>query len=126
LRRASRDPVFSLDRANLSMIQVDEGVCQPAGDRFWGHFPEGSASIQATACMSKPGLGHRMTKAQLLDASEQVSEAVASDSETQAYVEALEQRSDVLEQNIPSGDSLADSPQDQRTGASAEAEQHFK
>jgi hypothetical protein len=67
-----------------------------------------------------------MTKAQLLDASEQVSEAVASDSETQAYVEALEQRSDVLEQNIPSGDSLADSPQDQRTGASAEAEQHFK
>ena len=38
---------------------------------------------------------------------EQVSEAVASDSETQAYVEELEQRSDVLEQHIPSGDSLA-------------------
>src|SRR5438445_2925548 len=38
---------------------------------------------------------------------EQVSEAVASDAETQAYVEELEQRSDVLEQHIPSGDSLA-------------------
>jgi predicted ATP-grasp superfamily ATP-dependent carboligase len=38
---------------------------------------------------------------------EQVSEAVSSDAETQAYVEELEQRSDVLEQNIPSGDSLA-------------------
>jgi len=38
---------------------------------------------------------------------EQVSEAVAADAETQAYVEELEQRSDVLEQHIPSGDSLA-------------------
>jgi predicted ATP-grasp superfamily ATP-dependent carboligase len=38
---------------------------------------------------------------------EQVSEAVASDAETQAYVEELEQRSDVLEQHLPSGDSLA-------------------
>jgi predicted ATP-grasp superfamily ATP-dependent carboligase len=38
---------------------------------------------------------------------EQVSEAVASDAETQAYVEELEQRSDVLEQNLPSGDTLA-------------------
>jgi predicted ATP-grasp superfamily ATP-dependent carboligase len=38
---------------------------------------------------------------------EQVSEAVSSDAETQAYVEELEQRSDVLEQHIPSGDSLA-------------------
>src|SRR4051812_24483572 len=38
---------------------------------------------------------------------EQVSEAVSSDAETQAYVEELEQRTDVLEQNLPSGDSLA-------------------
>src|SRR3954451_2709314 len=38
---------------------------------------------------------------------EQVSEAVFSDAETQAYVEELEQRTDVLEQNLPSGDSLA-------------------
>jgi predicted ATP-grasp superfamily ATP-dependent carboligase len=38
---------------------------------------------------------------------EQVSEAVASDAETQAYVEELEQRTDVLEQNLPSGDTLA-------------------
>ena len=36
-----------------------------------------------------------------------MSEAVAADAETQAYVEELEQRSDVLEQHIPSGDSLA-------------------
>jgi proteasome assembly chaperone (PAC2) family protein len=41
--------------------------------------------------------------------SEQVSEAVAADAETAAYVEELEQRSDELgdEINIPSGDTLA-------------------
>jgi proteasome assembly chaperone (PAC2) family protein len=40
---------------------------------------------------------------------EQVSEAVAADAETQAYVEELEQRTDELgdEINIPSGDTLA-------------------
>ncbi len=41
--------------------------------------------------------------------SEQVSEAVASDDETSAYVEELEQRAEILddEQDIPSGESLA-------------------
>jgi predicted ATP-grasp superfamily ATP-dependent carboligase len=41
--------------------------------------------------------------------SEQVSEAVASDEETAAYVAELEQRADVLdeEENLPSGESLA-------------------
>jgi proteasome assembly chaperone (PAC2) family protein len=41
--------------------------------------------------------------------SEQVSEAVASDEETAAYVEELEQRAEMLddEQEIPSGESLA-------------------
>jgi proteasome assembly chaperone (PAC2) family protein len=41
--------------------------------------------------------------------STQVSEAVASDAETAAYVEELEQRVDTLseEENLPSGDSLA-------------------
>jgi proteasome assembly chaperone (PAC2) family protein len=39
---------------------------------------------------------------------EQVSAAVASDAETSAYVEELEQRSDVFEEeNIPSGDTIA-------------------
>ena len=40
---------------------------------------------------------------------EQVSEAVASDAETAAYVEELEQRSDTLEQaiDLPSGDAIA-------------------
>jgi predicted ATP-grasp superfamily ATP-dependent carboligase len=39
---------------------------------------------------------------------EQVSSAVASDAETQAYVEELEQRSDELEEHdIPSGESIA-------------------
>jgi hypothetical protein len=40
---------------------------------------------------------------------EQVSEAVASDEETAAYVEELEQRVDSLEQqpDLPSGDALA-------------------
>ena len=41
--------------------------------------------------------------------SEQVSEAVASDEETAAYVEELEQRADELaeEADLPSGDALA-------------------
>ncbi len=41
--------------------------------------------------------------------STQVSEAVASDAETAAYVEELEQRVDVMpdEENLPSGDTLA-------------------
>jgi proteasome assembly chaperone (PAC2) family protein len=41
--------------------------------------------------------------------SEQVSEAVAADAETAAYVEELEQRSDVLDQEsqLPSGESIA-------------------
>ncbi len=34
-------------------------------------------------------------------------EAVAADAETAAYVEELEQRTDVLEENLPSGDTLA-------------------
>jgi proteasome assembly chaperone (PAC2) family protein len=39
---------------------------------------------------------------------EQVSEAVASDAETAAYVEELEQRSDTIEETeLPSGDALA-------------------
>ena len=41
--------------------------------------------------------------------SEQVSEAVAADADTAAYVEELERRVDMLnvEEDIPSGDSLA-------------------
>ncbi len=41
--------------------------------------------------------------------SEQVTEAVASDAETAAYVEELERRADLLEasENLPSGESLA-------------------
>jgi hypothetical protein len=40
--------------------------------------------------------------------SEQVSEAVASDEETAAYVAELEQRADVIaDETLPSGDSLA-------------------
>ena len=41
--------------------------------------------------------------------SEQVSEAVASDPDTAAYIEELEQRADTLaeEADLPSGDALA-------------------
>jgi predicted ATP-grasp superfamily ATP-dependent carboligase len=56
-------------------------------------------------------LGTEIDTAELADAvdaySEQVSEAVAADAETAAYVEELEQRSDVFDQSLPSGDSLA-------------------
>jgi predicted ATP-grasp superfamily ATP-dependent carboligase len=58
-------------------------------------------------------LGTTIDVAELEEASdrynEQVSEAVASDEETSAYVEELEQRAEMLddEQEIPSGESLA-------------------
>jgi predicted ATP-grasp superfamily ATP-dependent carboligase len=58
-------------------------------------------------------LGAEIDTAELAEAaenySEQVSEAVASDPDTAAYVEELEQRADTLEEeaNLPSGDALA-------------------
>ena len=58
-------------------------------------------------------VGGRVDTAELAQAeqtySEQVSEAVAADEETAAYVEELEQRTDTLDEHIdiPSGDTLA-------------------
>src|SRR3989440_10266838 len=58
-------------------------------------------------------LGTQIDTAELQEASEryseQVTEAVASDEETQAYVEELEQRAELLEdeEDLPSGESLA-------------------
>src|SRR5438128_9606863 len=58
-------------------------------------------------------LGAQIDTAELEEAStsyaEQVSEAVASDEETAAYVQELEQRVDVLEEaeHLPSGDTIA-------------------
>jgi proteasome assembly chaperone (PAC2) family protein len=58
-------------------------------------------------------LGTKIEVAELEEASdrysEQVSEAVASDEETAAYVEELEQRAEMLDddQDLPSGESLA-------------------
>jgi proteasome assembly chaperone (PAC2) family protein len=58
-------------------------------------------------------LGTSVDTAELEEAAEtysvQVSEAVASDAETQAYVEELEQRTEMLEveENLPSGDTIA-------------------
>jgi predicted ATP-grasp superfamily ATP-dependent carboligase len=60
-------------------------------------------------------LGTEIDTAELAEAEEsyavQVSEAVASDAETAAYVEELERRADTVdafsEENLPSGDSLA-------------------
>lgn len=58
-------------------------------------------------------LGAAIDTKELRDAAdryaEQVSEAVASDEETAAYVEELEQRADTLtEEDLPSGDTLAE------------------
>jgi proteasome assembly chaperone (PAC2) family protein len=65
--------------------------------------------------------------------SSQVSEAVASDPETQAYVEELEQRADSLESiaeegQLPSGEALADELtrflRDRDRGSSGEPDEH--
>jgi hypothetical protein len=65
-------------------------------------------------CQRLGGLiGAEITTAELEEAvdryNEQVSAAVASDPETAAYVEELEQRADTLaaEENLPSGETLA-------------------
>jgi proteasome assembly chaperone (PAC2) family protein len=65
-------------------------------------------------CERLAGLvGGELDTAELAEAAEsysrQVSEAVAADEETAAYVEELEQRTDSLEweQNLPSGDTIA-------------------
>ena len=58
-------------------------------------------------------LGTEIDVSELEEAAEtyaaQVTEAVAADAETQAYVEELEQRTELLEQeeNLPSGDAIA-------------------
>ncbi len=72
--------------------------------------PSPRAALALCTRLSKL-LGAGIDTAELEEAvdayNEQVSEAVASDAETQAYVEELEQRTDTLEENLPTGDSLA-------------------
>ncbi len=74
--------------------------------------PSPRAALALTQRLSDV-LGTDIDTAELDEASEryseQVSEAVASDDETAAYVEELEERAELLddEQQLPSGDSLA-------------------
>ena len=62
-------------------------------------------------CAVQTGVGAAINTAELQEASEayaeQVSQAVASDAETSAYVEELEQRSDDMAQQDISGETLA-------------------
>ena len=91
---ASNDPSVTIistpsSRARSTIMPVN--VCQRVGDV----------------------LGTKIDTAELEEASEryseQVTEAVSSDEETSAYVEELEQRAELLEEeeDIPSGESLA-------------------
>jgi proteasome assembly chaperone (PAC2) family protein len=104
------------------IVGVLHDACRTAGVRsvsLWSavpHYVSLAPSPRAALALCQrlsDILGTEIDTEELSEAaerySEQVSEAVASDEETAAYVEELEQRAEMLddEQEIPSGESLA-------------------
>ena len=104
------------------IVGVLHDACRTAGipsASLWAAVPHyvslAPSPRAALALCTRLGdlIGAEIDVAELEEASEryaeQVSEAVAGDSETQAYVEELEARADVIdESNLPSGETLAD------------------
>ena len=106
------------------IVGVQHDACREAGldsASLWAAVPHyvslAPSPRAARAIVDRLGtlLGTEIDTAELVEAEEsyatQVSEAVASDAETAAYVEELERRADTIEEiseeNIPSGDTLA-------------------
>jgi proteasome assembly chaperone (PAC2) family protein len=106
------------------IVGVLHDACREAGldsASLWAAVPHyvslAPSPRAARAIVDRLGalLGAEIDTAELVEAEEsyaaQVSEAVASDAETAAYVEELERRADTIEdiseENIPSGDTLA-------------------
>jgi proteasome assembly chaperone (PAC2) family protein len=107
------------------IVGVLHDACRKAGLRsvsLWSAVPHyvslAPSPRAARALCERLGdlLGVELDLTELIDAEEsyasQVSEAVASDPETSAYVEELERRSDTIElftegEELPSGDALA-------------------
>jgi proteasome assembly chaperone (PAC2) family protein len=106
------------------IVGVLHDACREAGldsASLWAAVPHyvslAPSPRAARAIVDRLGalLGTEIDTAELAEAEEsyaaQVSEAVASDAETAAYVEELERRADTIEdiseENIPSGDTLA-------------------
>jgi proteasome assembly chaperone (PAC2) family protein len=106
------------------IVGVLHDACRQAGlpsASLWAAVPHyvslAPSPRAARALVERLGvlLGTKVDTTELAEAEEayasQVSEAVASDSETAAYVEELERRADTVEEiseeNLPSGDSLA-------------------
>ncbi|MGZ6631309.1 MAG: PAC2 family protein, partial [Gaiellaceae bacterium] len=95
------------NRANIPSVSLWAAV-----PHYVSLAPSPRAALALTQRLSDI-LGVSIDTAELDEASEryseQVSEAVASDDETAAYVEELEERAELLddEQQLPSGDSLA-------------------
>ena len=95
------------NRANIPSVSLWAAV-----PHYVSLAPSPRAALALTQRLSDI-LGVSIDIAELEEASEryseQVSEAVASDDETAAYVEELEERAELLddEQQLPSGDSLA-------------------
>ena len=104
------------------IVGVVHDACREAGlpsVSLWAAVPHyvslaPSPRAALALCERLRGLvGAELDTAELEEAStayaEQVSEAVATDAETAAYVEELERRVDTLDQaeNLPSGDSIA-------------------
>ena len=127
---SANDPAL-IDRLDLSpsryegptgIVGVLHDACLRAGipsASLWAavpHYVQLTPSPRAAkSLVERLGslLGFSIDVAELTEASEsyaqQVSEAVAADAETQAYVEELEQRVDEIEheEQLPSGDALA-------------------
>ena len=106
------------------IVGVLHDACREAGldsASLWAAVPHyvslAPSPRAARAIVDRLGtlLGTEIDTAELVEAEEsyatQVSEAVASDAETAAYVEELERRADTVEEiseeNLPSGDTLA-------------------
>ena len=106
------------------IVGVLHDACREAGldsASLWAAVPHyvslAPSPRAARAIVDRLGtlLGTEIDTAELAEAEEsyaaQVSEAVASDAETAAYVEELERRADTIEditeENLPSGDTLA-------------------
>src|SRR5437588_275234 len=113
---------FQATRPHVSLVDVLADACNKAGipsASLWAAVPHyvsltPSPRAASALCERLGGmLGVEIDTAELDEAAEtyeeQVSQAVASDEETAAYVEELEHRADTVEDDfeLPSGDALA-------------------
>ena len=109
---AGEDPLY-IARRLVRFASEDVGNADDAFRLLLGNTISRALDNDSPGALSTLSCAAAFVKARLEEAArsyeEQVSEAVASDEETAAYVEELERRADQLEEanELPSGDALA-------------------